>query len=86
MDKEKMKKEMEGFKQKIYFELQNNTTEVLIFGNDKFSSTCGELEKIMFKLASMIMQISKQTGYSENRLLKDMKSMIKLYKKLNDED
>lgn len=86
MDKEKMKKQMEGFKQKIYFELQNNTSEVLIFGNDRFSSTCGEMDKVMFKFASMIIQIAQQTGYSENRLLKDIKSMIKIYKKLDDNE
>jgi hypothetical protein len=81
MDKEKMKKQMEGFKQKIYFELQNHTSEVLIFGNDNISTACGELPLIMFKLASLIMQLSQQSDLSEKKILKGIKEMIDLYKK-----
>ena len=86
IDKEELKKEIDKFKIKIYHELEHNTKEVLVFGNDKMASMVGEINHVMFKFASMIMQLSKQSGVSENELLKGLKKMIKLYKKYDDEE
>lgn len=86
IDKEQIKKEIEKFKIKIYHELEHNTSEVLIFGDDKFGSMCGEINSLMFRFASMIIQLSNQSGISENELLKGLKKMIKLYKKYDDEE
>lgn len=83
---EEVKKQMEGFKQKIYFELQNHTNEVLVFGNDRVSTTCGELEMVVSKLASMIMQISKQSGIKEKEILKTIKEIIRHYKIIYKDD
>ncbi len=86
MDKEEVKKQIEKFKIKVYHELEHNTKEVLIFGNDKMASMVGEINHVMFKFASMIIQLSNQSGVSENELLKGLKKMIKLYKKYDDEE
>jgi len=80
-NKEEMKKQIDKFKIKIYHELEHNTKEVLVFGNDKMASMVGEINLVMFKFASMIMQLSKQSGVSENELLKGLKKIIKIYKK-----
>jgi siderophore synthetase component len=80
-NKEEMKKQIEKFKIKIYHELEHNTKEVLIFGNDNMASMCGEINHIMYKFASMIMKLSKQSEISENELLKVLKKIIKIYKK-----
>lgn len=79
-DKEKLKKEIEKFKIKVYHELEHNTSEVLIFGNDNISTMCGDINLIIFKIASMFMQLSKQSGISEKELIKGMQKMIKMYK------
>ena len=42
MDKEEAKRQIEKFKIKVYHELEHNTKEVLIFGNDKMASMVGE--------------------------------------------
>lgn len=86
IDKEEMKKQIEKFKIKVYHELEYNTKEVLIFGNDKMASMVGEINHVMFKFASMIMHLSEQSGISETELLKGLKKMIKLYKKYGDEE
>jgi hypothetical protein len=86
MDKEEAKRQIEKFKIKVYHELEHNTSEVLIFGDDKFGSMCGEINSLMFRFASMIMHLSEQSGISENELLKGLKKMIKLYKKYGDEE
>lgn len=79
-DKEKLKKEIEKFKIKVYHELEHNTSEVLIFGNDKIAAMCGDMNLVMFKFASMFIQLSKQSGLSEKELIKGMQKMIKMYK------
>ena len=86
MDKEEMKKQIEKFKIKVYHELEHNTKEVLIFGNDAMASMVGEINHVMFKFASMIIHLSDQTGISESELLKGLKKMIKIYKKYGDEE
>ena len=86
MDKEEAKRQIEKFKIKVYHELEHNTKEVLIFGNDKMASMVGEINHVMFKFASMIIHLSDQTGISESELLKGLKKMIKLYKKYGDEE
>ena len=86
IDKEEMKKQIEKFKIKVYHELEHNTKEVLIFGNDTMASMVGEINHVMFKFASMIIHISEQSGISENELLKGLKKMIKIYKKYGDEE
>lgn len=86
MDKEEAKRKIEKFKIKVYHELEHNTKEVLIFGNDKMASMVGEINHVMFKFASMIIHLSDQTGISESELLKGLKKMIKIYKKYGDEE
>lgn len=86
MDKEEAKRQIEKFKIKVYHELEHNTKEVLIFGNDNMASMVGEINHVMFKFASMIIHLSDQTGISENELLKAIKKMIKIYKKYGDEE
>lgn len=86
MDKEEAKRQIEKFKIKVYHELEHNTKEVLIFGNDNMASMVGEINHVMFKFASMIIHLSEQSGISENELLKVIKKMIKIYKKYGDEE
>ena len=87
--KEMIKKSIEGFKEKIYWELQNNETNVLIFGNDRISSTTGDMRLVMFKLACMIDQMSMQSGKNRKDILRGIREMFKMVdyaKKENQKD
>lgn len=85
-DKKELKKQIEAFKTKIYFELENHTDNVLVFGNDRISTSCGDINLVLLKLSHIIMQISKQSGYKEKELLRGMKDMIKAIKTNGDVD
>ena len=87
--KEMIKKSIEGFKEKIYWELQNNETNVLIFGNDRISSTTGDMRLVMFKLACMIDKMSMQSGKNRKDILRGIREMFKMVdyaKKENQKD
>lgn len=76
-EKEMNKKQIEGFKEKIYWELQNYDTNVLVFGNDRIASCCGDINDVVFKIACMIEQLHKQSGIRRKELLKGIKEMLR---------
>ena len=76
-EKEINKKQIEGFKEKIYWELQNNDTDVLVFGNSRIASCCGEINEVVYKLACMVDQLHRQTGIKRKELIRGIKEMCK---------
>ena len=82
-EKELNKKQIEGFKEKIYWELQNYDTEVLVFGNDRIASCCGDINQVVFKLACMVDQLHRQTGIKRKELLRGIKEMFKAIDNVN---
>lgn len=77
-EREMIKKNIEAFKIKIHWELDNSDDDVLIFGNNRVSTTAGDMRKVMFKLACMIDQMSIQSGHSRKSVLKGIKEAFKL--------
>lgn len=76
--REEIKKNIESFKIKIHWELDHSDDDVLIFGNNRISTTVGDLRKVLFKLAIIIDQISMQTGKNRKGILKDLKQIFRL--------
>jgi len=74
-----IKDNIEKFKIKIHWELDHYTDDhVLIFGNDRISSTTGDIRHVMFKLACMIDQIATQSGKNRKFILHGIKDMFKM--------
>ena len=76
--KKEIKKNIESFKIKIHWELDHSDDDVLIFGNNRISTSVGDLRKVLFKLAIIIDQISMQTGKNRKGILKDLKQIFRL--------
>lgn len=77
-EREMIKKNIEAFKIKIHWELDNSDDDVLIFGNNRVSTTAGDMRKVMFKLACMIDQMAMQTGKNRKFILHGIKDMFKM--------
>lgn len=87
-EKEMIKKNIEAFKVKIHWELDNSDDDVLIFGNNRISTTTGDMRKVLFKLAIMLDQMGEQSGLGRKAIYKELKSYFKLVDmaKANKED
>ena len=86
---EMIKKNIEAFKIKIHWELDNyNDDHILIFGNDRIATTSGDMRMVVFRLACMIDQMSEQSGMKRKEIVKGIKECFKMvdYAKENRED
>ena len=77
-EKKIIKDNIEKFKIKIHWELDNSDDDVLIFGNNRVATATGDMRKVLFKLACIIDQMSIQSGHSRKSVLKGIKEAFKL--------
>ena len=77
-EKKYIKDNIEKFKIKIHWELDHSDDDVLIFGNNRISTTVGDMRKVMFKMACMIDQMAMQTGKNRKFILHGIKEMFKM--------